>query len=106
MLAQTYGVEYKLVYLSLPHRDTPCTALEDEWSVPEVSQTVKAMFDKGNWSMENPSPLCECSCGGRKRMLPECPPGAGGLPPPQVGDTKQLESSQSVNRYKKVHKYT
>lgn len=39
-------------------------------------------------------------------MLPECPPGAGGLPPPQVGDTKQLESSQGVNRYKKVHKYT
>ena len=42
--------------------------------------------------MENPSPLCECSCGGRKRMLPECPAGAGGLPPPQVSDTKQLDS--------------
>lgn len=67
-------------------RDAPCAPAESEWAVPEVSQSVKDLFEKGNWSMENPSPLCECSCGGRKRMLPECPLGAGGLPPPQVGD--------------------
>ncbi len=52
--------------------------------LPEVPETVQDIFVKGNWSMENPSPLCECSCEGRKKMLPECPPGAGGLPPPQV----------------------
>uniref|UniRef100_A0A4W5NLB2 P-type phospholipid transporter n=1 Tax=Hucho hucho TaxID=62062 RepID=A0A4W5NLB2_9TELE len=45
---------------------------------------VRDIFMNGNWSMENPSPLCECSCEGRKKMLPECPAGAGGLPPPQV----------------------
>uniref|UniRef100_A0AAZ3RIN0 P-type phospholipid transporter n=1 Tax=Oncorhynchus tshawytscha TaxID=74940 RepID=A0AAZ3RIN0_ONCTS len=54
------------------------------WVVPEVPESVRDIFMNGNWSMENPSPLCECSCEGRKKMLPECPAGAGGLPPPQV----------------------
>lgn len=73
-------------YSSWPRfRDASCPAVDDDWSVPRVSQSVKDLFDNGNWSMENPSPLCECSCEGLKRMLPECPPGAGGLPPPQVG---------------------
>lgn len=80
--------------LLLLNRDTPCTAVEDEWSVPPVPEGVMDMFTNGNWTMENPSPLCECSCGGRKRMLPECPAGAGGLPPPQVGDTKQKTKSK------------
>lgn len=81
-------------------RHTPCSTVEDEWSVPEVSQSVKDMFDKGNWTMENPSPLCECSCEGRKRMLPECPAGAGGLPPPQVSNTKLVIFSQTVIQLK------
>uniref|UniRef100_A0A8C9Y565 P-type phospholipid transporter n=1 Tax=Sander lucioperca TaxID=283035 RepID=A0A8C9Y565_SANLU len=80
-----------------PIQDTPCTAVEDEWSVPEVSQSVKDMFDKGNWSMENPSPMCECSCGGRKRMLPECPAGAGGLQPPQISDQDTLQNLTGRN---------
>uniref|UniRef100_A0A8C7QFI5 P-type phospholipid transporter n=1 Tax=Oncorhynchus mykiss TaxID=8022 RepID=A0A8C7QFI5_ONCMY len=62
----------------------PCNTLDDEWVVPEVPESVRDIFMNGNWSMENPSPLCECSCEGRKKMLPECPAGAGGLPPPQV----------------------
>uniref|UniRef100_A0A674DFE8 P-type phospholipid transporter n=1 Tax=Salmo trutta TaxID=8032 RepID=A0A674DFE8_SALTR len=62
----------------------PCNTLDDEWAVPEVPESVRDIFMNGNWSMENPSPLCECSCEGRKKMLPECPAGAGGLPPPQV----------------------
>uniref|UniRef100_A0A7N6A7H1 P-type phospholipid transporter n=1 Tax=Anabas testudineus TaxID=64144 RepID=A0A7N6A7H1_ANATE len=72
--------------------------LEDEWYVPQVSQTVKDLFSTGNWTMENPSPLCECSCEGRKRMLPECPSGAGGLPPPQV-DTLQNLTGRNVSDY-------
>uniref|UniRef100_A0A4W6D104 ATP-binding cassette, sub-family A (ABC1), member 1A n=1 Tax=Lates calcarifer TaxID=8187 RepID=A0A4W6D104_LATCA len=86
-----------------PIPDTPCTAVEDEWSVPQVSQSVKDMFDKGNWTMENPSPLCECSCEGRKRMLPECPAGAGGLPPPQMKisekDTLQNLTGRNISDY-------
>uniref|UniRef100_A0A669FBF6 P-type phospholipid transporter n=1 Tax=Oreochromis niloticus TaxID=8128 RepID=A0A669FBF6_ORENI len=86
-----------------PIPDIPCTAVQDEWSVPQVSQSVKDMFDKGNWTMQNPSPLCECSCEGRKRMLPECPSGAGGLPPPQMKisetDTLQNLTGRNVSDY-------
>uniref|UniRef100_A0A3B5M8A6 P-type phospholipid transporter n=1 Tax=Xiphophorus couchianus TaxID=32473 RepID=A0A3B5M8A6_9TELE len=64
-----------------PIPDTPCVEVKDDWMLPQVPQSVSDIFDKGNWTMENPSPLCECSCEGRKRMLPECPAGAGGLPP-------------------------
>uniref|UniRef100_A0A669CX28 P-type phospholipid transporter n=1 Tax=Oreochromis niloticus TaxID=8128 RepID=A0A669CX28_ORENI len=80
-----------------PIPDIPCTAVQDEWSVPQVSQSVKDMFDKGNWTMQNPSPLCECSCEGRKRMLPECPSGAGGLPPPQISETDTLQNLTGRN---------
>uniref|UniRef100_A0A7N6B5M8 ABC transporter domain-containing protein n=1 Tax=Anabas testudineus TaxID=64144 RepID=A0A7N6B5M8_ANATE len=86
-----------------PIPDTPCNAVEDEWYVPQVSQTVKDLFSTGNWTMENPSPLCECSCEGRKRMLPECPSGAGGLPPPQMKisekDTLQNLTGRNVSDY-------
>ncbi|KAJ8339827.1 hypothetical protein SKAU_G00344600 [Synaphobranchus kaupii] len=53
--------------------------------------------------MENPSPLCECSCEGRKKMLPECPAGAGGLPPPQMKlssiDTLQNLTGRNISDY-------
>uniref|UniRef100_A0A3Q2YEM8 P-type phospholipid transporter n=1 Tax=Hippocampus comes TaxID=109280 RepID=A0A3Q2YEM8_HIPCM len=83
--------------------DTSCASEEAEWLIPQVPQSVKDMFDNGNWSMENPSPLCECSCEGRKRMLPECPAGAGGLPPPQTKlsdkDTLQNLTGRNVSDY-------
>ncbi|KAM3838356.1 LOW QUALITY PROTEIN: phospholipid-transporting ATPase ABCA1-like [Diretmus argenteus] len=86
-----------------PIPDAPCTAVEDEWAVPEVSDSVREMFSTGNWTMENPSPMCECSSGGRKKMLPECPPGAGGLPPPQMKisetDTLQNLTGRNVSDY-------
>uniref|UniRef100_A0A667ZMZ8 ATP-binding cassette, sub-family A (ABC1), member 1A n=1 Tax=Myripristis murdjan TaxID=586833 RepID=A0A667ZMZ8_9TELE len=81
----------------------PCKSVEDEWSVPEIAPSVKDLFTIGNWSMENPSPLCECSCDGRKKMLPECPPGAGGLPPPQMKisetDTLQNLTGRNISDY-------
>uniref|UniRef100_A0A8C0FSF6 P-type phospholipid transporter n=1 Tax=Bubo bubo TaxID=30461 RepID=A0A8C0FSF6_BUBBB len=58
-----------------------------EWTTASVPDSVLDIFLKGNWSMENPSPSCECSNEKIKKMLPVCPPGAGGLPPPQVGGT-------------------
>lgn len=71
--------------------------------VPDVPETVQDIFIKGNWSMENPSPLCECSCEGRKKMLPECPPGAGGLPPPQIkvttNETLQKLTGRNISDY-------
>ncbi|KAJ8385274.1 hypothetical protein AAFF_G00191510 [Aldrovandia affinis] len=65
-----------------PMPDTPCTVGEDDWTVLDIPDSVLDIFRNGNWTMENPSPTCECSCDGRKKMLPECPAGAGGLPPP------------------------
>uniref|UniRef100_A0A671RZJ2 P-type phospholipid transporter n=1 Tax=Sinocyclocheilus anshuiensis TaxID=1608454 RepID=A0A671RZJ2_9TELE len=80
-----------------------CAIKDGEWMVPEVPETVQDIFLKGNWSMENPSPLCECSCEGRKKMLPECPPGAGGLPPPQIkvtaDETLQNLTGRNISDY-------
>lgn len=64
---------------------TPC---EDKqgglFMRPQVSFSMWKMFNKGNWSKDKPSPSCQCSTENVRRMLPDCPLGAGGLPPPQV----------------------
>ncbi|KAL1023696.1 hypothetical protein UPYG_G00044710 [Umbra pygmaea] len=70
--------------------DASCKGLHDDWIVPDIPESVRDIFMSGNWSLANPSPMCECSCEGRKKMLPECPPGAGGLPPPQVTISEQI----------------
>uniref|UniRef100_A0A8C4ILN6 P-type phospholipid transporter n=1 Tax=Dicentrarchus labrax TaxID=13489 RepID=A0A8C4ILN6_DICLA len=51
---------------------------------PQVSYSTWQMFKRGNWSIDSPSPDCQCSTEDVRRMLPDCPQGAGGLPPPQV----------------------
>uniref|UniRef100_A0A4W4EB89 P-type phospholipid transporter n=1 Tax=Electrophorus electricus TaxID=8005 RepID=A0A4W4EB89_ELEEL len=83
--------------------DDPCPIKEEEWVEPEIPETVQTMFQIGNWTMENPSPLCECSCDMKKKMLPECPPGAGGLPPPQIKisttDTLQNLTGRNISDY-------
>uniref|UniRef100_A0A671L6Y1 ATP-binding cassette sub-family A member 1-like n=1 Tax=Sinocyclocheilus anshuiensis TaxID=1608454 RepID=A0A671L6Y1_9TELE len=86
-----------------PAYSEQCTDEQNAWMVPEIPETVQDIFVKGNWSMENPSPLCECSCEGKKKMLPECPPGAGGLPPPQVkvttDETLQNLTGRNISDY-------
>uniref|UniRef100_A0A8C6NIC1 ABC transporter domain-containing protein n=1 Tax=Nothobranchius furzeri TaxID=105023 RepID=A0A8C6NIC1_NOTFU len=62
----------------------PCSSSGSDWFTPPVDQSVLDIFLSGNWSMSNPSPSCQCSSPERTIMLPDCPPGAGGLPPPQV----------------------
>uniref|UniRef100_A0A672UYN6 P-type phospholipid transporter n=1 Tax=Strigops habroptila TaxID=2489341 RepID=A0A672UYN6_STRHB len=42
--------------------DTPCTVGQTEWTTASVPDSVLNIFLKGNWSMENPSPSCECIC--------------------------------------------
>ncbi|XP_074478981.1 phospholipid-transporting ATPase ABCA1 isoform X1 [Sebastes fasciatus] len=61
----------------------PCSTSGSDWFTPSVDQSVTDIFLNGNWSMSNPSPSCRCSTPKRTIMLPDCPPGAGGLPPPQ-----------------------
>uniref|UniRef100_A0AAY4A4F8 P-type phospholipid transporter n=1 Tax=Denticeps clupeoides TaxID=299321 RepID=A0AAY4A4F8_9TELE len=80
-----------------------CNLADEDWTVPEIPESVVDIFLTRNWTMENPSPLCECSCEGRKKMLPECPPGAGGLPPPQVKitatETLQNLTGRNISDY-------
>lgn len=66
------------------YRNTPCLVGEEDWTTGPVPQTLMDLFQNGNWTMKNPSPSCQCSSDKIKKMLPVCPPGAGGLPPPQV----------------------
>uniref|UniRef100_A0A8D3C623 ABC transporter domain-containing protein n=1 Tax=Scophthalmus maximus TaxID=52904 RepID=A0A8D3C623_SCOMX len=61
----------------------PCSPTGSDWFTPPVDQSVTDIFLNGNWSMSNPSPSCQCSTPKRTIMLPDCPPGAGGLRPPQ-----------------------
>ncbi|MCJ8749017.1 hypothetical protein PDJAM_G00171320 [Pangasius djambal] len=62
----------------------PCTPSgATDWFTPSVDPSILEIFKNGNWSMQNPSPDCQCSTPQHIIMLPACPPGAGGLPPPQ-----------------------
>ncbi|XP_054548976.1 phospholipid-transporting ATPase ABCA7 isoform X1 [Talpa occidentalis] len=55
-----------------------------QFSVPEVPEEVAEVLASGNWTPEFPSPACQCSRPGARRLLPDCPAAAGGPPPPQV----------------------
>uniref|UniRef100_A0A3P8YR45 ABC transporter domain-containing protein n=1 Tax=Esox lucius TaxID=8010 RepID=A0A3P8YR45_ESOLU len=61
----------------------PCVPKNSDWFTPQVDPSVSDIFINGNWSMADPSPNCQCSTPTKTTMLPDCPPGAGGLPPPQ-----------------------
>lgn len=63
---------------------------------PQVSYSTWQMFSRGNWSRDRPSPECQCSTEDVRRMLPDCPQGAGGLPPPQVGVVSDQDRMCSV----------
>ncbi|KAM7389272.1 hypothetical protein PAMP_023260 [Pampus punctatissimus] len=84
-------------------RDTPCTMGDEDWHIPEVAESVQELFISRNWTMEDPSPACFCSCEGRKKMLPDCPAGAGGLPPPEMKlsatDTLQNLTGRNISDY-------
>ncbi|XP_047388210.1 phospholipid-transporting ATPase ABCA7 [Sciurus carolinensis] len=54
------------------------------FSTPEVAADVAGVMAHGNWTPESPSPACQCSRPGARRLLPDCPAAAGGLPPPQA----------------------
>ncbi|KAM9849436.1 phospholipid-transporting ATPase ABCA1-like [Aulostomus maculatus] len=86
-----------------PIPDAPCTMGDEDWSVPDVPESVQQLFSSRNWTMEDPSPACFCSCDGKKKMLPDCPAGAGGLPPPEMklsaSDTLQNLTGRNISDY-------
>ncbi|KAM4021891.1 retinal-specific phospholipid-transporting ATPase ABCA4 [Anomaloglossus baeobatrachus] len=61
----------------------PCTNTSNEWTIPTVSPSVTNILLAHEWTPNNPSPSCTCSTRNKLIMLPECPEGAGGRPPPQ-----------------------
>ncbi|CAN0284054.1 unnamed protein product [Bubo scandiacus] len=65
----------------LPHY--PCNNMPTAWKTPAVHPNLSSILLSQKWSPENPSPSCKCSTHKKLIMLPECPAGAGGLPPPQ-----------------------
>uniref|UniRef100_A0A8C3LPC5 P-type phospholipid transporter n=1 Tax=Chrysolophus pictus TaxID=9089 RepID=A0A8C3LPC5_CHRPC len=65
-------------------RNYPCNNMPTAWNIPAVHPNLSSLLLSQKWSPENPSPSCKCSTHKKLTMLPECPPGAGGLPPPQV----------------------
>ncbi|XP_025893681.1 retinal-specific ATP-binding cassette transporter [Nothoprocta perdicaria] len=66
-----------------PLLDYPCINVPTAWNTPSVHPNVSNLLLSHKWSPENPSPSCKCSTQEKLTMLPECPAGAGGLPPPQ-----------------------
>ncbi|KAM9081600.1 phospholipid-transporting ATPase ABCA1 isoform 1-T3 [Megaptera novaeangliae] len=86
-----------------PIPDMPCSVGEKEWTTTPVPQTITDLFRNGNWTMENPSPTCQCSSDKIKKMLPVCPLGAGGLPPPQrkqnTADILQNLTGRNISDY-------
>ncbi|XP_028284635.1 ATP-binding cassette sub-family A member 1 isoform X2 [Parambassis ranga] len=86
-----------------PIPNLPCSSSGSDWFTPPVDQSVTDIFINGNWSMSNPSPSCQCSTPERTIMLPDCPPGAGGLPPPQriqrTTDTLQDLTGQNMTDF-------
>ncbi|XP_041653310.1 phospholipid-transporting ATPase ABCA1b [Cheilinus undulatus] len=86
-----------------PIPEAPCTMGDEDWIFPEVPESVQQLFSSTNWTMDNPSPACFCSCEGKKKMLPECPAGAGGLPPPEMkmsaSDTLQNLTGRNISDY-------
>uniref|UniRef100_A0A8C4UFD8 P-type phospholipid transporter n=1 Tax=Falco tinnunculus TaxID=100819 RepID=A0A8C4UFD8_FALTI len=67
----------------LLHRNYPCNNMPTAWNTPSVHPNLSRLLLSQKWSPENPSPSCKCSTDKKLTMLPECPAGAGGLPPPQ-----------------------
>ncbi|KAM9095061.1 phospholipid-transporting ATPase ABCA7 isoform 2-T2 [Sarcophilus harrisii] len=70
---------------------------------PPVPEAVAQVFATGNWTRQFPSPACQCSSPRARKMLPDCPEAAGGLPPPQMqigsGDVVQNLTGRNISDY-------
>uniref|UniRef100_A0A671VJX8 P-type phospholipid transporter n=1 Tax=Sparus aurata TaxID=8175 RepID=A0A671VJX8_SPAAU len=84
--------------LDRPGFGTKCMEKEEE---DNINYSTWQMFSRGNWSRDRPSPDCQCSTEDVRRMLPDCPQGAGGMPPPQrlTGDVLQNLTSYNISDY-------
>nr|XP_056723638.1 phospholipid-transporting ATPase ABCA7 [Euleptes europaea] len=86
--------------------EQPCSLpASHAWNfvTPQVPQSLVDIFENGNWTPADPSPACECSSRMARKMLPDCPEAAGGLPPPQMqtntGDILQNLTGRNLSDY-------
>ncbi|XP_063003331.1 phospholipid-transporting ATPase ABCA7 [Elgaria multicarinata webbii] len=87
-------------------RKDPCplpASHEQGFDIPEVPPSLVEFFKNGNWTSADPSPDCVCSSQLSRKMLPDCPEAAGGLPPPQMqrntGDILHNLTGRNVSDY-------
>ncbi|XP_034027520.1 retinal-specific phospholipid-transporting ATPase ABCA4-like [Thalassophryne amazonica] len=66
-----------------PLEEFPCNNITTEWEMPLVNPALIELLSGPEWNSFRPSPDCQCSTDRKLTMLPDCPDGAGGLPPPQ-----------------------
>uniref|UniRef100_A0A3Q4H1H2 ATP-binding cassette, sub-family A (ABC1), member 4a n=1 Tax=Neolamprologus brichardi TaxID=32507 RepID=A0A3Q4H1H2_NEOBR len=86
-----------------PLEDFPCNNITTEWEMPLVNPALIEMLAGTEWSSLRPSPQCKCSTPTKLTMLPVCPDGAGGLPPPQriqsTGDVLVDLTGRNISDY-------
>ncbi|XP_056088824.1 phospholipid-transporting ATPase ABCA1 [Rhinichthys klamathensis goyatoka] len=87
-----------------PSSDIECLEeAETKFVRPQIPYSMWQLFHKGNWTVEKPSPDCKCSAEHIRMMLPDCPQGAGGIPPPQIkqmtGDILQNLTGRNISDY-------
>uniref|UniRef100_A0A3P9LUM4 P-type phospholipid transporter n=1 Tax=Oryzias latipes TaxID=8090 RepID=A0A3P9LUM4_ORYLA len=84
-------------------RDFPCNNITTEWEMPLVNPALIEMLESPRWDSLRPSPECQCSTAKKLTMLPVCPEGAGGLPPPQriqsTGDVLMDLTGRNISDY-------
>uniref|UniRef100_A0A8C5I5E5 P-type phospholipid transporter n=1 Tax=Gouania willdenowi TaxID=441366 RepID=A0A8C5I5E5_GOUWI len=80
-----------------------CDNFTSEWESPHVSPLLSNILQSPEWNERNPSPSCLCSTEKKLTMMPICPIGAGGLPPPQrvetSGDTMLDLTDRNISDY-------
>uniref|UniRef100_A0A672SD92 Retinal-specific ATP-binding cassette transporter-like n=1 Tax=Sinocyclocheilus grahami TaxID=75366 RepID=A0A672SD92_SINGR len=83
--------------------DYPCNNITTEWEMPLVNPVLIEMLGNPEWTDISPSPSCQCSTPNKLTMLPVCPEGAGGLPPPQriqsTGDMLMDLTGRNISDY-------
>ncbi|XP_067342054.1 retinal-specific phospholipid-transporting ATPase ABCA4a [Channa argus] len=86
-----------------PLEDFPCNNITTEWEMPLVDPALEDMLAGPEWNSLSPSPDCQCSTAKKLTMLPVCPEGAGGLPPPQriqsTGDVLINLTGRNISDY-------
>ncbi|XP_052398366.1 retinal-specific phospholipid-transporting ATPase ABCA4-like [Carassius gibelio] len=86
-----------------PLENYPCNNITTEWEMPLVNPAFTEMLGNPEWTDISPPPSCQCRTPNKLTMLPVCPEGAGGLPPPQriqsTGDVLMDLTCRNISNY-------